>query len=240
IYAVIRGSAVNQDGRSNGLAAPNRWSQEAVLREAYRRAGVSPGRVQYVEAHGTGTLLGDPIEARALGAVLATDRPPSRPCSIGSVKSNIGHLEAAAGIAGLIKVALSLEHRAIPASLHFEEANPHIPFDKLPLRVVRGLEALVDDSGPALAGVSSFGIGGTNAHVVLETARPPVSSEESKPDQVLLLSAKTRSGLETATANLREYLIKHPKVALADVAYTLQVSRTAFRHRRMLVCESTS
>ena len=119
IYAVIRGSAVNQDGRSNGLMAPNPLAQEAVLREAYRRAGVSPGRVQYVEAHGTGTLLGDPIEAKALGTVLAVDRPPGRPCALGSVKTNIGHLEAAAGIAGLIKVALALKHREIPPSLHF-------------------------------------------------------------------------------------------------------------------------
>ena len=115
IYAVVRGSAVNQDGRSNGLMAPNPLAQEAVLREAYRRAGVSPGDVQYVEAHGTGTLLGDPIEVKALGAVLGIDRPPGRPCALGAVKTNIGHLEAAAGIAGLIKVALALKHREIPA-----------------------------------------------------------------------------------------------------------------------------
>ena len=135
IYAVVRGSAVNQDGRSNGLMAPNPLAQEAVLREAYRRAGVSPGDVQYVEAHGTGTLLGDPIEVSALGAVLGIDRPPERPCAVGSVKTNIGHLEAAAGIAGLIKVALALKHREIPPTLHFAEPNPHIPFDRLPLRV---------------------------------------------------------------------------------------------------------
>ena len=150
IYAVIRGSAVNQDGRSNGLMAPNPRAQEAVLREAYRRAAVSPGDVQYVEAHGTGTLLGDPIEAKALGAVLAVDRPPERPCLLGSVKTNLGHLEAAAGIAGLIKVALALKHREIPPSLHFEEPNPHISFDQLPLRVQTTLEPW-----PARAGSSN-------------------------------------------------------------------------------------
>ena len=131
IYAVIRGTAVNQDGRSNGLTAPSRPAQEAVLPRRYRRAGLSPGDVGYVEAHGTGTLLGDPIEAQALGAVLAR-RPRRRAaaCLIGSVKTNIGHLEAAAGMAGLIKVVLALRHRTIPPSLHFTQPNPHIPFDR--------------------------------------------------------------------------------------------------------------
>src|SRR5208337_3048399 len=136
----------------------------------YRRAGVSPGDVQYVEAHGTGTLLGDPIEAQALGAVLGIDRPPGRPCALGAVKTNIGHLEAAAGIAGLIKVALALKHREVPPTLHFEEPNPHIPFDRLPLRVQRTLDPWPTEPAPALAGVSSFGFGGTNAHVVLQEA----------------------------------------------------------------------
>src|SRR5207249_6513401 len=129
IYAVILGSAVNQDGRSNGLMAPNRHAQEAVLRDAYRDAGASPAAVQYVEAHGTGTLLGDSIEAHALGAVFAAGRAPDRPCLVGSVKTNIGHLEAAAGIAGLIKVALALRHDTVPPTLHFEAPNPHIPFE---------------------------------------------------------------------------------------------------------------
>ncbi|HEV8711727.1 MAG TPA: beta-ketoacyl synthase N-terminal-like domain-containing protein [Candidatus Binatia bacterium] len=170
IYAVVRGSAVNQDGRSNGLMAPNPQAQEAVLREAYRQAGVSPGQVQYIEAHGTGTLLGDPIEANALGTVLATDRPAGSSCALGSVKTNIGHLEAAAGIAGLIKVALMLNHRQIPPSLHFHEPNPHIPFASLPLRVQTALSPWPETASPALAGISSFGFGGTNAHVVLEEA----------------------------------------------------------------------
>src|SRR6202158_5506673 len=149
IYAVIRGRAINQDGRSNGLMAPNPLAQEAVLREAYRHARVSPGDVQCVEAHGTGTLLGVPIEVKALGAVLGIDRPTGRPCVLGAVKTNIGHLEAAAGIAGLIKVALALEHREIPPNLHFEEPNPHIPFDHLPLRVQTTLDPWPAEPTPA-------------------------------------------------------------------------------------------
>ena len=155
IYAVIRGSAVNQDGRSNGLMAPNPLAQEAVLREAYRKAGVSPGDVQYVEAHGTGTLLGDPIEARALGRVLAEGRVAGQLCAIGSVKTNIGHCEAAAGVAGLIKVALALKHAEIPGNLHFQEPNPHIPFDELPLRVQTKLSPWPSREWPA-AGGSQF------------------------------------------------------------------------------------
>ncbi|WP_437996726.1 SDR family NAD(P)-dependent oxidoreductase [Sorangium sp. So ce185] len=172
IYCVIRGSAVNNDGFSNGLAAPNPKAQEAVLREAYARAGVKPEEVDYVEAHGTGTILGDPIEARALSAVLCADRPPERPLRIGSVKTNIGHLEAAAGIAGLIRVALSMQHRELQPILHFERPNPHIPLDELRLAVQRAAEPWPERAhGEALAGVSSFGFGGTNCHVVLEGMR---------------------------------------------------------------------
>ncbi|WP_437597390.1 SDR family NAD(P)-dependent oxidoreductase [Sorangium sp. So ce590] len=172
IYCVIRGSAVNNDGLSNGLSAPNPKAQEALLREAYARARVRPEQVDYVEAHGTGTILGDPIEARALSAVLCADRPPERPLRIGSVKTNIGHLEGAAGIAGLIRVALSMRHLELQPSLHFEQPNPHIPFDDLRLSVQRATERWPEkEHGPALAGVSSFGFGGTNCHVVIEAAR---------------------------------------------------------------------
>ncbi|XYH95262.1 SDR family NAD(P)-dependent oxidoreductase [Sorangium sp. So ce1128] len=172
IYCVIRGSAVNNDGLSNGLSAPNPKAQEAVLREAYARAGVRPEQVDYVEAHGTGTILGDPIEARALSAVLCAGRPPERPLRIGSVKTNIGHLEGAAGVAGLIRVALSMRHLELQPSLHFEQPNPHIPFDELRLAVQRMTERWPEkEGGQALAGVSSFGFGGTNCHVVLEAAR---------------------------------------------------------------------
>ncbi|HEY0138818.1 MAG TPA: beta-ketoacyl synthase N-terminal-like domain-containing protein, partial [Nannocystis sp.] len=173
IHAIVRGSAVNNDGASQGLTAPNPRAQEDVLRVALARAGLAGSQVHYVEAHGTGTLLGDPIEAGALGAVFAVDRPDDRPLYIGSVKTNIGHLEGAAGIAGVIKTALAMRHRAIPPSLHLHEPNPHIPFAALRLRVPTTLAAWPAPlDAPALAGVSAFGWGGTNAHVVLEAAPP--------------------------------------------------------------------
>jgi myxalamid-type polyketide synthase MxaE and MxaD len=225
IYAVIRGSAVNQDGRSNGLMAPNPLAQEAVLREAYRQAAVSPGKVQYVEAHGTGTLLGDPIEAKALGTVLGVERPPGRPCALGSVKTNLGHLEAAAGIAGLIKVALALRHREIPPSLHFEKPNPHIPFDELPLRVQTTLSPWPAESGPALAGVSSFGFGGTNAHVVLEEAPPAVigmpGAERKIGTHLLPLSARSPEALQALARAYQNFLATpESAVSLRDVCYS--------------------
>jgi len=163
IYCTVRGSAVNNDGPSNGLTAPHQPAQEAVLREAYRRAGVAPSAVGYVEAHGTGTALGDPIEAAALAAVFGEGRPAQEPLRIGSVKTNVGHLEGAAGIAGLIKTALVLRHRMLPPSLHFERPNPHIPFDRLPLQVQTAAEPWPGPERPAAAGVSSFGWGGTNS-----------------------------------------------------------------------------
>jgi acyl transferase domain-containing protein/acyl carrier protein/predicted O-methyltransferase YrrM len=168
IYCVIRGSAANNDGMSNGLTAPNPRAQEAVLHDACDRAGVAAADVDYVEAHGTGTMLGDPIEAGALGAVMGPGRLRERPLLVGSVKTNIGHLEAAAGIAGLIKTALALHHGEIPASLHFERPNPHIAFDALGLAVVGRRTAWPARARPAIAGVSSFGFGGTNCHVVLQ------------------------------------------------------------------------
>ena len=238
IYAVIRGSAVNQDGRSNGLMAPNPLAQEAVLREAYRQAAVSPGDVQYVEAHGTGTLLGDPIEAKALGTVLGVDRPPGRPCALGSVKTNIGHLEAAAGIAGLIKVALALRHREIPPSLHFQKPNPHIPFDELPLRVQTALGPWPTESGPALAGVSSFGFGGTNAHVVLEEApdsairsaecgaENPIRNPQYQVAYLLPLSARSPEALQSL-ARAYQRLPRHPGVRGVAAGYLLHGQRAA-------------
>ncbi|WP_050432979.1 type I polyketide synthase [Chondromyces crocatus] len=206
IYALVRGSAVNQDGRSNGLTAPNQKAQEDLVRAACQRAGVAPGEVQYVEAHGTGTALGDPIEVKALGAVLAEGRAAGTPATIGSVKTNLGHTEAAAGIAGLIKVALSLHHEALPASLHFEQPNPHIPFETLPLRVQKKLASWPRGAQRRLAGVSSFGFGGTNAHVILEEA-PEAPAQVDVPasglalptgetaEQLFLLSARSHEAL---------------------------------------------
>lgn len=174
IYAVIRGSAVNNDGASNGLTAPSRAAQEAVLGDAYRRAGVPPGEVQYVEAHGTGTPLGDPIEAHALGAVLGAGRAAAEPLWVGSAKTNIGHLESAAGMVGLIKVALAIQHRMIPPSLHFVTPNPHAPLADLGLAVPTAACPWPAPAKPLLAGVSAFGFGGTNSHVVLQQWLAPV------------------------------------------------------------------
>ncbi|QSJ17338.1 acyltransferase domain-containing protein [Nostoc sp. UHCC 0702] len=241
IYAVIKGSAVNQDGRSNGLTAPNPQAQEAVLRSAYRISGVSPGQVQYIEAHGTGTSLGDPIEIKALGKILAEGRLPGNYCTVGSVKTNIGHLEAAAGIAGLIKVALSLKHQQIPPSLHFQKPNPYIPFDKLPLRVQQTLEPWPQGNSLALAGVSSFGFGGTNTHMVL--AQAPVESPKDDviehPVHFLTLSAKNEDALGELAQRYREFLIDQPESALADICFTANVGRSHFNNRLAIVAESS-
>lgn len=190
IHAVILGSAVNHDGRTPGMMVPGQESQEAMLREALVDAEVVPASVHYVEAHGTGTAVGDPIEARALGAVLSRGRPVDAPCLIGSVKTNIGHLEAGAGIAGLIKATLALEHREIPPSLHLREVNPEIPMAELRLRVPTSLEPWPETPGPARAGVNSFGFGGANAHVVLEEP-PPSGRRHAQRRAVDLLPASS-------------------------------------------------
>jgi amino acid adenylation domain-containing protein len=230
IYAVILGSAVNNDGRTNGLMAPSRQAQEAVVRDAYASANVSPGAVQYVEAHGTGTLLGDPIEAKALGTVLAADRAPASRCAIGSVKTNIGHLEAAAGIAGLVKVALALRHEAIPASLHFETPNPHIPFADLPLQV-QCAPAEWPAGGNRVAGVSSFGFGGTNAHVVLAeapTGPAPAAAEDDSSCRihVLPLSARSPEALQALARASSAFLADaSANGSLRDICHTAAVRR---------------
>jgi len=240
IYAVIRGSAVNQDGRSNGLMAPNPLAQEAVLREAYRKAGVSPGDIQYVEAHGTGTLLGDPIEARALGRVLADGRAPGHLCAIGSVKTNIGHCEAAAGVAGLIKVALALKHAEIPASLHFQEPNPHIPFDELPIRVQTKTGPWSAESGPPLAGVSSFGFGGTNAHVIMQQAPESQSKnrEASKSCYLLPLSARSPEALR-AIARIYQQFLATSESSLHDICYSASARRSHHDYRLSVAGDSS-
>ena len=206
VYAVIRGSAVNQNGASNGLTAPSGLAQERIIREACAQAGVSPGQIGYVETQGTGTLLGDTIEALALGKVLREGRPAGRPCAIGSVKTSIGHLEAASGVASLMKAALALRHRELPASLHFETPNPSIPFAELPLKVQTRLAPWPSGEEPRLAGVSAFGFGGSNAHAVL--AEPP----EAPPPAVahslglLPLSARTETGLRDLAARYLDFL----------------------------------
>ncbi len=232
IYAVIRGGAINQDGRSNGLTAPNRSAQEAVLRAAYARAAVSPGEVDFIEGHGTGTQLGDPIELSALGTVLTEGRDAARKCSVGSVKSNIGHLEAAAGIAGLVKTALALHHRAIPPTLHFATPNPYVPLDSLPLRVQVALEPLPEHDRPAIAGVSSFGFGGTNAHLVLEEAPPRRGVDVNWTgtrvfeEVVFPISARSPGALWALARSLHEALSSADFDAdLRDLAYTAGARR---------------
>jgi acyl transferase domain-containing protein/acyl-CoA synthetase (AMP-forming)/AMP-acid ligase II/thioesterase domain-containing protein/acyl carrier protein len=245
IYALVRGSAVNQDGRTNGLMAPNPQAQEAVLAEAYRDAGIVPGQIQYVEAHGTGTLLGDPIEANALGRVLAAGRRSGNVCRIGSVKTNIGHLEAAAGIASFIKVALMLKYKQLPPSLHFETPNQYIPFAQLGLRVQERLDDWPEDPGEALAGVSSFGFGGTNAHVVLSQApqqseriNDAVAEDVSPSARILPISAHTLEALRDNARRMGEFLDRPGAVtdgALPDVCFTAGARRTHHEHRLAIV-----
>lgn len=244
IYAVIRGSATNSDGRTNGLIAPSGRAQERVLTEAFRRAGLPAGAVQYIEAHGTGTAIGDAIEANALGTVLAEGRPEGSRCLVGSVKTNIGHLEAAAGVAGLIKVALALQHRAIPPSLNYTEPNPHILFDSLPLDVVQTLTPWPAGSR-AVAGVSSFGFGGTNAHVVL-TEAPQVRSghpDDTAAPRAELLALSARSP-EALTALVGEYEMAlfsgglNGSSALSDLCYTAGARRGHHDYRLAVVGDS--
>jgi acyl transferase domain-containing protein/acyl carrier protein len=242
VYATILGSATNTDGRTNGLMAPNRWAQEAVIREAWRRAGASPGDAQYVEAHGTGTLLGDPIEAKALGSVLNSGRQDGLRCLIGSVKANVGHLEAAAGIAGLIKLALMIRHRTIPPSVHFERPNPHIPFATLPLRVATSAEPW-PEPGPVLAGVSSFGFGGANAHIVmsappLSAARLPPTQSEMAQTHVLPVSARSHGALRDLVARYLDQLGVQASRRLVEVCHTAGVRRTHHAHRAAFVAST--
>ncbi|MDZ7967879.1 MAG: SDR family NAD(P)-dependent oxidoreductase [Nostoc sp. DedSLP03] len=237
IYAVIKGSAVNNDGSLKvGYTAPSVDGQREVILEALALAGVEPETIAYVETHGTGTVLGDPIEIKALTQAFRTSTKEKRFCAIASVKTNIGHLNTAAGVAGLIKTVLALKNQQIPPSLHFEQPNPEIDFSNSPFYVNTKLLPWQTNGTPRRAGVSSFGIGGTNAHVILEQAPVVENSSTSRPWQLLLLSAKTSTALETATANLLTHLQEHPKISLADVTHTLQVGRQAFEHRRLVVC----
>lgn len=238
IYAVIRGSAVNQDGRTNGIMAPSRQAQEAVLRAAYRQARIDPTQIQYIEAHGTGTSLGDVIEAQALGAVMAEGRAADQPCRIGSVKTNIGHTEAAAGIASVIKVALALKHGAIPATLHFQTPNPMIAFQDLRIEVQHTFAPWPTEAR-RLAGVSGFGFGGTNAHVVLEgfSAELPAAPVAARP-HLLPLSAHTQAALRQAAQDYRALLNTASDDHLADVCSTASARRTHHTHRLALVAET--
>jgi|GEM_PF-1585768 len=239
VLAVIKGAAINNDGnRKVGFMAPGLEGQADVLRRAYRRAGVDPQTVSYVEAHGTGTAIGDPLEIAALTQVFGPGAG-ARSCGIGSVKSNIGHLDSAAGIASLIKVVLAFQHRTLPPSLHFEQPNPRIDFQSGPFYVVGEATPWTVENGPRRAGISSFGIGGTNAHLVLEEApvhvEPPVSEQRvERTRHVLTLSARNETALRQLAGRYRSHLEGHEE-SLGDVCFSANTGRVAFEHRLAVV-----
>jgi acyl transferase domain-containing protein/SAM-dependent methyltransferase/acyl carrier protein len=242
IYGLIKGGAINQDGKTNGIMAPNQLSQVAVMKEAFHKANISPGEIEYIEAHGTATSVGDRIEAEAISKAVGEDRDLELKCLIGSVKTNIGHLEAAAGIAGVIKVALSLWHQRIPPSLHFNQPNDDIPFDQLPIKVQTDLSSWRQKRGRQYAGISSFGFAGTNCHLILsdyeETSNntpetSPIEQALEKP-QIITLSAVNDHALKDFTGKILEEL-KTGKIAnIADLAYSVNVRRMHHEHRMAL------
>ncbi|HLL46137.1 MAG TPA: condensation domain-containing protein, partial [Longimicrobiaceae bacterium] len=235
VLAVIRGSAMNNDGgRKVGFTAPRREGQAAAIAEALAVAGVEPEEVSYVEAHGSGTEVGDPIEVAALTTAFGEGRPGS--CALGAVKSSVGHMDAAAGIAGLIKTVLALHAGEIPPSPYFRAPNPRIDFERSPFYVNPELRPWPRGGAPRRAGVSSFGVGGTNVHLVLEEAPERAPSGPSRPWQLLVLSARTPAALEAATDRLVEHVRSHPEQPFADLAHTLRVGRRRFERRRVLVC----
>ncbi|MDT0346653.1 type I polyketide synthase, partial [Streptomyces litchfieldiae] len=245
VYCVIRGSAVNNDGASEALTVPNGRAQEEVIRRAYERAGIDPADVQYVEMHGTGTKVGDPIEAGALGAALGSHRPADSPLRVGSAKTNVGHLEAAAGIVGLLKTALSIWHRELPANLNFETPNPAIDLDGLRLRVQDSHTDWPRADKPLIAGTSSFGMGGTNCHVVLTESPAPAAGEQGSPagepavttDGTLgwPLSGKSEEAVRAQARQLLDHLAAHSTLTPAEVGRALATTRTAFDHRAVVI-----
>jgi acyl transferase domain-containing protein/thioesterase domain-containing protein/SAM-dependent methyltransferase len=239
IHAVILGVAINNDGAAKvGYTAPSLDGQAEVIAMAHALAQVNAGSIGYVEAHGTGTALGDPIEIAALTRAFRSSTRAEGSCAVGSLKTNLGHLNTAAGIAGLIKATLAVEHGLIPASLHFETPSPAIDFTRSPFYVSRTLHPFPEGAGPRRAGVSAFGIGGTNAHAVLEQAPAVAPRAWARPRLIFPLSARSPEALEAASQRLAEALLQHPERDLADVAHTLQIGRRAFAQRRF-ICAST-
>ena len=245
ILAVVKGSAINHDGRTNGITAPNSLSQQALLKEAIANAGCQPADLDYIEAHGTGTSLGDPIEFKALKSVLLKDRPVDQRCWIGSVKTNIGHLEAGAGIASLIKVVLALQHEAIPPSLHFKQNNRYIALENTPLGIPTTPQPWASSGKARVAGINGFSFGGTNCHLVIAEApdesAPEISASEQASPTVrpFLLSAKQADALTDLAKRYETFLATHPTATLADICSTANTGRTHFKHRLAIATEST-
>ncbi len=253
ILALVRGSATNHDGRTSGLTVPSGPSQQAVIRRALESGGVEPGQVSYIEAHGTGTSLGDPIEMQALGAVFGHSHSQDNPLLVGSVKTNIGHLEAAAGIAGFIKTVLALQHERIPPHLHFKQPSPHIPWDELPIRVPSEGSPWPSDGQRRLAGISSFGFGGSNAHVVLEQAPqsptpapraaasvPDLQAPLERPLHLLTLSARDPEALRELAGRYQQHLLANPALDVADVSFTANARRAHLGQRLGVTASSIS
>src|SRR5450432_2712186 len=247
IQGVILGTSTNQDGHTNGISLPSPEAQTRLVQDACRDAGIAPEEIGFVEAHGTGTAVGDPIEAHALAEALCGNRSADTPLPIGSIKTNLGHLETAAGIAGLLKAMLVLKHGKIPPSLHFRTPSPHIDFEKLKLRVPTVLEPFPNGTAERIAGVNSFGFGGANAHVIL--AEPPPHQPEKTPaipghrPWPVVLSARSENSLRTSAANLSAWVKEHAHAngsspVLPDLTYTLGVRRNHHPHRLTLVAES--
>ena len=239
ILAVIKGSAINQDGMTNGLTAPNGPSQRAVIRQALERAGVTPDQISYVEAHGTGTSLGDPIEFKSLKGVLMQERSPDQSCWLGSVKTNIGHLESAAGVAGLIKVVLAMQHREIPPHLHLNQLNPYVSLEGTTFTIPTERQPWLTGTQKRLAGVSSFGFGGTNCHVILEEAPPRKDTEDKIGLHLLTLSAESDRALAELAKRYEQFFAAHD-VSLADVCWTAHLGRTHFSTRLAAIADSTA
>ncbi|NES04120.1 MAG: type I polyketide synthase, partial [Okeania sp. SIO2F4] len=248
ILALVKGSAINHDGPSSGLTVPNQQAQKKVLRQALANAKVDASAVDYVECHGTGTSLGDPLEVKAIDEVYCQERSKEDPLVLGAVKSNVGHLEAAAGVAGLIKIILALQNKEIPPNLHFSQPNPQIDWNKTPVQVPTSVIPWEKVGKPKLAGISGFGMSGTNAHVILQEAPKQVKSQKSKDDNddsldrslhLLTLSAKTKKALEESVARYQNYLAQeNNEIELSDICYTANTGRTHFNHRLAVIAAS--
>ncbi len=240
IYALVPGSAVNQDGRTAGITVPNGLAQQAVMRQALVRAGITADRLSYIETHGTGTALGDPIEVQAIADVIGQATLSGQQCLLGSVKANIGHLETAAGMAGLIKVLLCLKHGEIPAQIHFQNLNPHISLEKTPLVISSKRQPWPAREYPRYAGINSFGFGGTNAHIILQEAPPssPVHNDIERPSHMLTLSAKSFPALKELAHRFEQHLATHSAESLADICFSANAGRSHFAQRLTAIANS--